>query len=830
MKNRLWLMLHFIRYQWRERLLTTVMIAILIGVGALSGVNFFGSSVKQMMDERSSALLGADWLVESSQVLPIDDWSVRAADLGLESAETVEFLSMVAAGDHLQLASIKAVDEGYPLRGQLQIRDTIDGSDHFTDEVPKQNEVWVAARLLPALHLQIGDSIEIGAAKFKITRALVQEPDAGLAFLALAPRVMMNVADLPQTQVIDAGSRVEYRFLVGGNHADVTLLAEEISPELHAQDKIINNMNARPEVVQPIDSLLHFLTLTALIIFLLSALAIALATRTYASRQTDSTAILRCLGAVKRDMLMVYFSSLLTLAVIFSALACALGFGIAYAFMQLAAHWWQVALPMPMIQNTVLVAFASGIILVLGFAWPWLLNLQNVSPLRVLQRQLPPPAASSYWVYGSMTLAFILLWSLYQTPVLTGWMAFSVVIILAAITGLIYGLLQLARYFGKNLAMPWRLGVMQATYEKRNSLMQIGIFTFVLTLVFFFLLMRQDFLFTWKNKLPPEAPNYFVINLLPNQISDVEHFFAQNEQTVPTFYPMVRARITMLNEKTVSLEDYPKGDAPNMLRRDLNLSYSEALNAKTIVQGKNWDLSAYDSALLSVEEKMAQELNLHLGDTITFQAGVTTFTGKIANIRHVDWYSMQPNFYVITTPGLLVDFPTTYLGSFYLPKTHEDFLNQLAAQFPNLTLIDVDAIISNMQAMIVQALVIIEVLFMLVCLASLLVLLVIQRTQTDNRAYISAVLRTLGAGKDQLIRGFLSEFAVIGLLSGMIAITLAQSMAFWMSRDLLALTPQLNGLFILSAPIASMLLYVLLGSLVLRGLMREVVVLRLAGE
>jgi putative ABC transport system permease protein len=830
LKKIFWLALHFLRYQWRERLLLTLILSIFIGVGTLSAVNFFASSVKLAMDARTSALLGADWLVESSQPLPMNDWSARAAQLGLETGQTVEFLSMIARKDNLQLASVKAVNAGYPVRGQLQVRDTLTSADYFIDNIPAEGEVWVAARLMPALHIAVGDVIEIGAAQFKVAKVLIQEPDTGLAFLAMAPRVLMNMADLPKTQVLDLGSRVEYRFLVGGQHDAITLFADEITPTLHAQEKVVNNMTSRPEVVQPVDSLLHFLTLTGLVIFMLSALAMALATRTYAEKQTDTTAILRCLGAQRRDMLIVYLSGLLILSLSISLLACLFGYGAAVAVMKLAIHWWEFVLPMPAIKPTVILALATGIILVLGFAWPWLLNLQNVSPLRVLQRQLSAPAASTYWVYGSMIVAFCLLWSIYQTPVLTAWMVLSVLMVLGCFAIMTYALLRWVAYLGKHIKMPWRLGLLQVTYDKRSSLMQIWVFAFVLTLIFFFMLVRQDFLHTWKNKLTKHAPNYFVINILTNQVNDIEHFFAAQAQRVPEFYPMVRARLTAMNDKPVSLEDYPAGNAPNMLRRDLNLSYSDTLDNKTIVSGEPWDLSAHDKALLSVEEKMAQELNLSIGDTITFEAGQTSFIGKIANIRHVDWYSMQPNFYVITTPGLLLDFPRTYLGSFYLPKSDEAFLNQLAAQFPNLTVIDVDAILSSMQDLITQALVVVEVLFFMVCIAALLVLIVIQRTASDTRAYISAVLRTLGASKDQLMRGWLSEFAILGFLAASIAIILAQILSMMVSHYILALTPEINWLALLLAPLVGMVIYVILGLVTLRRLMKKPPVLRLAGE
>ncbi len=813
--NRYWRMtLHFLHYQWRERLLLTLALSILIGVGTLACVNFFASSVKQEMDNRASALLGSDWLIESSESLPIEKWSLQAQDLNLQTAQTVEFLSMVSANNHLQLASIKAVNTGYPLRGQLQVRDSLDALDHPIDSIPQPGEVWVAPRLLPVFNINIGDHVEIGASTFKVTRLLTHEPDAGLAFLAMAPRVLMNSLDLPNTQLLGFGSRVEYRFLVSGHKQAIEQFAAQIKPQLSAQQEVVDNMTSRPELVRPIDSLLNFLTLTALIIFLLAALAMSLATRTYAERQTDSTAILRCLGATQSDIRAAYLSSLLVLTVVVSLFACLLGYGVCRIFIYLAASVWQIVLPLPNLLDTFILSLFTGIILVFSFAWPWLLNLQRVSPLRVLQRQLQAPTVSSYFIYGSMIIALCVLWSFYQPLLLMIYAWLAIVLVGGCFAFLTYVALQWAAYLGRKLKMPWRLGLMQITHAKRASMMQVGVFSFALTIIFFFLLIRQDFVNTWAHKFPPHTPNYFVINILPEQLKDVESFFEAEKQVVPTFYPMIRARLTAINGRETSLADYPKGDAPNVLRRDLNLSYTDTLQDSHI----------------SIEESMGKDLNLKVGDGLTFQAGPEQFTVTIANFRNVDWYSMQPNFYAITSKEVLVNLPTTYLGSFYLSKSDENFLNQIVMRFPNLTLLDVDDIIRNLQNLIMQALVIVEVLFFLVCLAVLLMLWVIAKTQADARAFVSAVLRTLGATRNQLLRGWLSEFAIIGLIAGTIAVIFAQVLSALVAKYIFTMEPAIHWMFLIWAPLLGLIIYTALGYLMLQKLLRAYPLVRLTGE
>ncbi|MFA6037827.1 MAG: FtsX-like permease family protein [Legionellales bacterium] len=793
--KRYWkLSLHFLHYQWREGLLLTLTLSILLGVGTLAAVNFFTSSVKQEMDNRASELLGADWLIESSQPLPYEIWDQKAQALNLKTAHTLEFMSMVSANNQLQLGAIKAVNAGYPLRGQLKVQG---------DSILKPGEVLLAPRLLPALNINIGDSLEIGVAKFKVVGVINHEPDAGLAFMAMAPRVLMNLDDVAQTQLLGFGSRVEYRFLVSGTKQAIEQFANEIKPQLTAQQEVTDNMSSRPELVRPIESLLNFLSLTALIIFLLAALAMSLATKTYAEKQTDSTAILRCLGATKADIRAAYLSSLMLLSVVVSLIACLIGYSVCQFFIMLAARVWGIILPAPNILDTFVLSLFTGIILVASFAWPWLLNLQRVSPLRVLQRQLQTPMISSYFIYGSMIIALCVLWSFYQPFLLMIYAWGAILITGSCFILLTYLFLKLVARLGKAIKMPWRLGLMQLRHAKGSSLMQVSVFAFALTIVFFFMLIRQDFINMWGDKFPPQTPNYFVINILPGQLLDVENFFASNQKSVPQFNPMVRARLAAINDREINLQDYPKGDAPNMLRRDLNLSYENILDNKSMV---------------SVEEKMGKDLNLKVGDTLSFQAGPERFTVTIAEFRAVDWYSMRPNFYVISTPSVLAHFPTTYLGSFYLAKSEENFLNELAKQFPNLTLLDVDQIISDLQNLVSQALIIIETLFFLVCLAVCLMLWVIIRTQADTREYVSVILRTLGATKGQLLRGWLSEFAIIGLIAGFIAIIFAQILSALVAIFVFDMVLTIHGLAIVLAPMIGALLYAGLGFLMLQKL------------
>jgi putative ABC transport system permease protein len=802
--KRYWkLSLHFLHYQWREGLLLTLTLSILMGVGTLAAVTFFASSVKQEMDNRASELLGADWLIESSQALPYEIWDQKAHDLNLKTAHTLEFMSMVSVNNQLQLGSIKAVNAGYPLRGQLQVQDHLNTDPYLINTIPQIGEVWLAPRLLPALNINVGDSLEIGTEKFKVTRLLNHEPDAGLAFMAMAPRILMNLDDVAKTQLLGAGSRVEYRFLVSGSMQAIEQFANEIKPQLTPQQEVTDNMSSRPELVQPIESLLNFLSLTALIIFLLAALAMHLATRTYAEKQTDSTAILRCLGATKADIHAAYLSSLMVLSVVVSLIACLIGYGVCQIFVMLAARVWEIVLPAPNILGTFILSLFTGIILVFSFAWPWLLNLGRVSPLRVLQRQLQAPVISSYFIYGSMAIALCLLWSFYQ-PFLLMLYAWGAILITGGCFFLLtYFLLKCVGRLGEKIKMPWRLGLMQLTHAKGSSLVQVSVFAFALTIVFFFMLIRQDFINMWGNKFPPETPNYFVINILPTQLMDVENFFESHQKGVPVFYPMVRARLAAINDREINLSDYPKGDAPNMLRRDLNLSYADILDNK---------------AMVSVEEKMGKELNLKIGDTLSFQAGPERFTVSIAQFRAVDWYSMRPNFYVISTPSVLAHLPTTYLGSFYLAKSDENFLNEIAKRFPNLTLLDVDQIMSDLQNLVSQALIIIETLFFLVCLAVFLMLWVIIRTQADTREFVSVVLRTLGATHGQLLRGWLSEFAIIGLIAGFIAVLFAQILSALVAIYVFDMVLTIHWLAIVLAPMIGALLYAGLGYLMLEKL------------
>lgn len=820
------LTLHFLRYQWRDRLLLTFALVILIGVGTLATVGFFSSSIKQGMNEEASDLFGADWLVESYVPLPIKEWTLRANALNLKTSQTIELLSVVGANGHLQLASLKAIDVHNPLSGALKIQTVQDGPEQVVHHIPPPGEIWIAPRLLTALHLQMGDELEIDTKKFKITGLLTYEPDAGLAILSVAPRVLMNIDDMVSSKLLSFGAQVKYRFLVSGSQHAIKIFAKEIKPQLTAPQKILDNMTSHPELVQPIENLLKFLTLTAFCIFILTTLAMILATRAYAEKQSDNTAILRCLGATKSDIRAAYLSSLLLLTLILSAAACLLGYGICRLFIQLTLLLWDVVLPLPELQLPLILSIFTGMTLVLGFAWPWLLNLQHVCPTRVLQRQLPAPSASIYMIYASMIVALCMLWIFYQSSfvIVSAWVV--TMLIVGCFSLLSYVLLRYANLLGRKVIMPWRLGLMETLHAKRNTLVQMIAYAFTLTILFFFLLMRQDFLNAWGNKFPPDSPNYFVINILPQQMTEMKHFFSMHEHAHPTFNPVVRARLTAVNNRSIVLNELPS-DAPEELRQDFNVSYADILNSKTVIQGRAWDEEESDQALISIDGGMAKSLQAEVGDILEFSAGDTNFLVKVESIRAVDWFSIQPNFYAITTPSVLKTLPMTYLGSFYLDKKDENFINDLATQFPNLTFINVNDLINSLKNMLAQSFIAVEILFFLVGLATLLMVWVMIRTQVDALAFTTAVLRTLGATQSQILRGWLTEFAIIGFIIGIFAMIIAQFLSLGVTKYIFLMPPDVYWPALFIAPCVGAILYTAIGFLMLRQLAHAGPVIRL---
>ncbi len=791
--NFLRLSLNLLRRDWRAGEWRVLLLALVLAVGSLATVGLFADRVRLALQQEATSLIGADLRIVSARPLPFAYRGMAEAH-GLRTVVSRAFLSMVAHGEQTLLSEIQAVGAGYPLRGRVEIDD---GIMHVAQGIPARGTVWVDGRLLRRLDLRVGDEVGIGARRFRVAARIVRDIDRAVGFYSFAPRVLMNGDDLAATGLLQEGSRITYRLMVAGEARQVEALREELKPKLANGEKLEDVRDARPEIRGALERAEHFLGLAALTAAILAGTAMALAARRFVLRHLDTCAVLRCLGAEQGQVLRLFLCQFLLLGFIAVLLGCALGYATQVLLVSFIEAMRETELPQPSVLPA-LKAAASGFALLLGFAFLPLLQLRRVPPLRVLRRELGAPQANALLAYGLavLVLAGLFLWH-------TGSIKLGLTMLGGLLAGLLgFGLLAWLLLRGlavmpfliqrKHSARPELVEDRKAVHVSagstrtaflsiarhafanlarhgRDSALQgvalgLGGMALLLTLV------RADLLQSWQGKLPPDAPNRFIIHVQPDQQQAVQAFFARANLPQPLLLPMVRGRLVAINSAPISGGSYPDPRARDLVEREFNLSWAEEMPGwNELTSGSWWTPSSGNRAQLSVEEGIAERLGIRLGDELTYDVAGNRFTARVANLRKVQWDSMKVNFFVIATPELLRDYPASHIASFYLPPDKLRVGDELAREFPNLLVIDTGAMIEQVRGIMDQIAQAASVIFLFTLLSGLAVLYAALLATQDERINEAAILRTLGADSRYLRRLHLSEFAVLGLLSGLLA-------------------------------------------------------------
>jgi len=778
MRGRRWrLSLRLLARDWRAGELRLLLAAVVLAVAASTTVGFFSDRVNRAMVVQSAELLGGDLMLVSPQ--PVDAaWARAAADVGLRLAETLEFASVVVQGDKLQLCNIKAVAHGYPARGRVRTATTAFGVDAPADDVPAPGSAWVEARLLSALELGVGDSIEIGAAKFTVTRVLTFDPGRGGSFIGLAPRVLIHRADVARTNVLQPGSRVSYRYLFAGSQTELARYQDWLRPRLGPHHELRDVRTGTSAVGRAIERAERYLGLASLVAVVLAGVAVAMGARRYSERHCDVSALLRCFGASRRDVVALYLPQLLLVGALAAAVGCAVGWAAQQVLLLLLRDVLAAQLPPPGL-TPIAFGFLTGMVTLIGFAFPPVLRLQRVSPLRVLRRDLAPLPVSAWMVYGSALAASVaLMWRYtgsWRLTMLTVAGAIAAILVFGAAA---FGLLRAARRWQTRVGVAWRFGINNISRRVAASISQILAFGIALMAMAVIALVRGDLLSTWQAQLPPQAPNHFAFNIVPADVHALEQFFAAHDVRATALYPIVRGRLVAVNGTAVrqAVTKERNADA-EALQRELNLTWTATLPAdNAVVEGEWWQSGALDG--VSVEQRLAEQLAIKLGDRLDFSIGGEPLHAHVRSIRSVQWDSFHPNFYMIFPPGALGNRPATYLTSFYLPVEKKPLLAALVRAFPAVTVLEVDRVLAQVRTIVQQAALAVEFVLLFVLLAGFAVLYAALAATLDERYYEGALLRVFGASRRQLRAGQFAEFAVLGAFAGVLAAAGAELIAY----------------------------------------------------
>ncbi|MES1982471.1 MAG: FtsX-like permease family protein [Pseudomonadota bacterium] len=749
-----------LRRDWRAGEWRVLLIALVLAVGSIATVGLFADRIRLALQHEATSLLGADLRLSANHPFS-PNYRNAAQQRGLRVAETASFPSMVTNREQSVLAEIQAVEAGYPLRGRIQIND---GKTHFASGVPAPGTIWADLRLMQRLDLRRGDEVTIGALRLRLVAQVVRDIDQSVGFASFTPRVILNAADLPASGLVQEGSRISYRFLVAGDAPRVehfrTWLQAWITPGMRVEDI----RDARPEIRTALERAEHFLGLAALTAVVLAGVALALAARHFITRHLDTCAMMRCLGADQNQVLRIFLYQFVLLGIGAILLGSLLGYGAQAVLVQSIASMREAELPQPG-WTPVWQAAASGMALLLGFAFLPLWQLKSVSPLRVIRREIgmPPLRTGVLYSLGIAVLCGLFLWqagSLKLGITVLGGLAAGLLVFGLLAWSAVHGLTRLPLFSSHayaNLARHGRTNALQIVALSLGG-MALLLLTFV----------RADLMESWRARLPADAPNRFIVSIQPDQRAAVEEFFVQRQLTPPTLFPMVRGRLIAINQHPVSGEDYPEPRARSLAEREFNLSWAASLpQGNQLVEGKWWATGT--TSALSVEEGIATTLGIHLGDILTYDVAGNQFSAPVVNLRKVQWDSMQVNFFVIAAPGMLETFPASYLTSFYLPPEHARAGDELIKAFPNLLLIDTEAMIAQVRHIMDQIAQTMSAVFLFTLLSGLAVLYAALLATQDERTHQTAILRTLGADSHYLRRLHLTEFATLGALSGLFA-------------------------------------------------------------
>lgn len=744
-------------------------LALVIAVASLSSVSFFSDRLSRALAREAHQLLGGDLLLLADH--PWEQaYRVEAERLGLRVIGSTGFASMTLANGASHLADIKAVEPGYPLRGALRTAAALNVPDAEARGTPARGSVWLDERLTAALEAKVGDTVRLGNADFAVAAVLTLEPDRGVNFFNIAPRLMMHAGDLPATQLIQVGSRVTWRLHLAGEAKAVAAYQKWAERRLGRGERIENLENARPEVRNALDRAEKFLRLAALLAAVLAAVAVGLAARRFMQRHIDGCAVMRCLGARESQLVRIYLGEFLLFGAIASALGCAAGFGAQYALERLLANLLTAELPAPSLLPLAY-GFAVGLALLAGFALPQLMRLRNVPTVRVLRREWAEsePLAWSGYAFGAAVLAGLMLWMAADVK-LGLWVLGLFSLAVALYAGVARLSLAAAGRLRGAAGAGWRYGIASLHRRLGTSVIQAVALGLGMTALLLLTLARDDLLASWKRSVPPDAPNRFVINIQPEQREPVRELFAAKGLEKPELLPMVRGRLVAVNGRPVAAADYQEERAQRLVEREFNLSWMAGLPEGNSLTAGRW-FAAQDagSPQFSVEQGLADTLKLKLNDVLVYEIAGNRLEARITSLRKLDWDSMRVNFFVVTPPGVLETFPTSFITSFHLPSDKAGFVGELVAAHANLTVIDVASILRQFQSVMDQLARAVQFVFAFSLIAGLAVLYAALESTHDEREYEIAVLRTLGARNRQLRAALAAEFAALGAIAGVVA-------------------------------------------------------------
>ena len=813
---------------WRSGEVLVLLAALVIAVAAMSAVTFFTDRVRQAVAQQAGEALAADLRLESINPLP-PSYRELAERHGLAIADVVSFRSVVLMGDASSLADVRGVSEGYPLRGAVQVADELSAVPRVVTGIPRRGEVWAEPSLLARLGADVGDEIEVGSLRLRVTQTLEFRPDEGWRFMEIAPTVLLNLEDVERSGLLAPGSIAEFEALYAGNDRAVAEFRSELEPLLTRDQELEDFRDGRPEVRASVANAERFLVLSALVSVLLGGVAVAMAARRFVARRLDAVALMKCLGARHAEVLRLNLTQLLLLVLAAGIIGSVIGFVAQFGLTALLADFVEAQLPAPSGRDIVLGPI-TALAVAVGCALPPLLQLGAVPPARVLRNDLGPPPLRYTTIYGVATAAVTaMLYFLFRDLELIAYLLVGAALTFAVLYLAGLALVVALQRLRGGVGIAWRYGIANVARRGRESSVQVVAFGIGLMVLLLLTLVRTELMVEWQATLPEGAPNHFLINIQPAERAAVSAMLDAYGVSSPEFTPLVRARISHVNGRPVEEFEARTERGRNELEDEINLTWAETLNPDNEIVAGSWWQPGDAAPQLSLEEELLAEIGLDLGDEVTYAIGGESFTVRVTSTRRVHWDSFRPNFFMVLNPGQIEQFAHTYITSFHVPPERRAITTDLVRQFPGVSVIDIGAVLDQVRRAMDRAALAVQYVFLFTLAAGLMVLLAAIQATRDERMFESAVLRTLGARRSTVLQGVAAEFTALGLLSGTLAAVGAGAIGYFIATRLFQLDYFPGPGLWVSGLVAGAAIVGISGTLAVRSVVNESPVVTLRG-
>ena len=764
--------------------------SIVLAVTAISGVSFLGDRLQSSIKEQASVVLAADMAFRSASPLP-DDYLTSATNQGLGVAKTVSFLSMALANNNNLLASIKATTSAYPLRGSVVLKD-------FKGEVlsnekgtPNSGYIWVEPKLVDALNLKQNNQLVIGNRSFVVEAILDDYPDRNVGFLAFSPTIIANNADLKSMGVIQTGSRVVYRQLFSGTEKQINLFFDSVS-SLPEEVRVQRLDEVGDQLGRTLDRSTRFFNLAGLFTIVIAAISSMIAARRYATRHLLNTTLMKVFGASKKFILSSQICQLLIMIFLATSVGLCCGYLIQSLLISLLDELIGNELPPPSLKP-VFIGFLTSFSLVFAATAPYLKLLGEVEPIRILRDDFAFHLKNNIGIYtlAIVTLtAFLLVLLEDVSLVLSILGAMCVLVIVLSVLG--YFVIWLLSLYSNVSGSGWRMGLRNISRRRNTSVLQIVVFGLSLTFLMALTETRTDLIESWKETLNEDTPNYFFFNIQDYETDEINSFFKSKLEQPITFTPLIRGRLL---EATSSSGEPIK--AENMVDREANLTWFDALPENNLVVEGEWWLSDVETPSVSIDKDIAASMNLSIGDRLSFAAGGMNFEATVSSFREVQWESFAPNFFFILSPGLGKDLPQSFITSLNVPpdsKVADEFIKR----FPTVTSVDLEAALSQIRSIVNSASLAVQAIFVLSLFAGILTLVAAIFSSVDQRKKETAVIHTMGATRRTIFAAVAAEFLGLGILSGLTAVLAAMLFSGFLSTQIFELNYTPNPIIFIS--------------------------------